>query len=112
MIIEKTIIAQPYYVPLSAHKLVSYTVNLDEDVVTANLKCYFNKEAAKKADAQPLAQYSIVVKGKPTEKVVEWIGQQLIATEAERVDNEYNYPGAFQIGDRLTFAGGEVINEE
>lgn len=111
MIIQKTFVSQPYYVPLSAHKLVSYTVNLDEDVVTANLQCHFNKDAIDHG-GQPLAQYSIVIKGKPTENVTEWLGQQLIATEAERVDNEYNYQGGYQIGDRLMFAGGEIVNEE
>lgn len=111
MIIQKTFVSQPYYVPLSAHKLVSYTVNLDEDVVTANLQCYFNKDAIDDG-GQPLAQYSIVIKGKPTENVTEWLGQQLIATEAERVDNEYNYQGAFQIGDRLMFAGGQLLADE
>lgn len=111
MIIQKIIMSQPYYVPLSAHKLVSYTVNIDNDVVTANVASYYNKDAIDNG-GQPLAQYSIVIKGKPTENVLEWVGQQLTLTDAERVPNEYNYQAGYQIGDRLMFSGGEVLSDE
>lgn len=108
MIIKKSIIAQPYYIPLSAHRLVSYTVDVENDVVTANLHSFFNIEAIRH-HAQPLAQYSIVLKGKPDQNVLAWIGTQLAAETGERVENEYNYQGSYQLADRFMFAGGEII---
>ncbi len=109
MIIQKTIVAQPYYIPLSAHRLVSYTVNVEKDVVTANLQSFFSVEAINH-NAQPLAQYSVVIKGEPAEDVLTWLGQQLVTTDnVERVSNEYDYPGSYQLADRFTFAGGEIV---
>lgn len=108
MIIQKTILAQPYYIPLSAHRLTSYTVNVEKDVVTANLQSFFSVEAIN-CNAQPLAQYSVVIKGTPDEDVLNWLGQQLIIDNAERVSNEYDYPGSYQLADRFMFAGGEIV---
>ncbi len=111
MIIEKQVLSTPYYVPLSAHKIKAYTVQVDDDVVTVTVASYFNKEALSHAEAQALATYSVVLKGKPTGDTLAWIAEQLIATDAERVENEYNYQAGYELADRFMFAGGKVITQ-
>lgn len=111
MIIEKPVLSTPYYVTLTAHVVTAYTVNLLEDVVTVTVASYFSKEALSHTDAQALSTNSIVIKGKPDKKdVLEWIGEQLTVDSAERVEDEWNYQAGHQIGDRLMFAGGKVVN--
>ena len=107
--INKTITSTPYYVPLSAHVVKSYTVNVEEGIITANLMSYFNEDAIKSPDAQPLGHYSIVLSGEVSGDTLDWVYQQLV-TQAETTPNEYNYQGSFQLVSRNTFAGG-VIGE-
>ena len=105
--INKKIISTPYYVPLSAHVIKSYTVNVDEDIITANVLSYFNADALNSPDVQPLAMYSVVLNGKPTGDTLDWLLAQL-TQEGESVANEYEYQGSYQIISRNTFAGGAV----
>lgn len=105
--INKSITSTPYYVPLSAHVVRSYTVNVDKDVITANLMSYFNAASLENRDVQPLGMYSVVLSGKPTGDTLDWIHDQL-TQEGESVENEYDYQGSYQMVDRNTFAGGAV----
>lgn len=105
--INKAITSTPYYIPLSAHVVKSYTVNVEEGIITANLMSYFNEDALKSPDVQPLGHYSVVLSGGVTGDTLDWVHQQLI-TEGASIPEEYNYQGSFQIVSRNTFAGGSV----
>ena len=105
--LNKTLQTLPFYVPLSAHKVDSFTVNVEKDVITANIKSFYSEEALKAHDSQSLSQMSIVLKGKPEGDALDWVYEQLVS-EGEEPTDYYNYSGSFGHSERNTFAGGEI----
>lgn len=106
--IKKAIASTPYYVPLSAHIIRSYTVNVHEDTITANIESYYDEAALKTADSQPLGQNSIVLVGEPVGDTLDWCYEQLVLT-GEQHPHGHNFQGSFQMTDRNLFVGGEIL---
>lgn len=105
--IKKSIVSTPYYVPLSAHVIRSYTVNVDENVITANIESYFDEATLTQEDVQPLAHNSVVLVGTPAGDTLEWAYEQLVSG-GDAHQNEYNFQGTFQMADRNLFEGGAL----
>lgn len=110
--IKKPFINQSYGIPLSIHKLSSFTIFPESKVVTANIESYFNEEGAVSDEVQPLSRFSTVVKGvapDSEEDLTKWLGKELVKADAEVVEEDYHYPGIYQPAPRNILEGGEVI---
>lgn len=104
--LKKEVSSKIYNAPASAHKIDSFNVSLKAEVITANIESFYD-EAALIAKATPLAQYSIVIGGKPEGDAEEWIYSQL-ALGGDEVERQFNHPGTYPISDRNLFQGGVV----
>ncbi len=106
-ITNKTLIVEPYYVPLSYHILMAYTVFTDAAVVVATVASFYSQEAAQSPRALPLHTASIAIKGRPASEVESWIYSELTRSNdgtVEIVDNPYDFQVNYQLADRFIFA--------
>lgn len=107
MYIEKTVTVPPYYIPLNAHRLDTYTVDVVNGVVTAVVSSFYEKDTIQTNDSQPLSKYSIVMKSDGSFIDENWVLTQLV-NGGEEVPNAYNYHVMHHLVDRNFFKDGVV----